>query len=281
MACGAWKQKFDNAFSSHASKVLVHTCEVTSKERSEILADFSCGKDSMALVTHAKFNIYQSLPHHVLGIAHDSEEEGRYCAQTCLSMFTQLDPSKDHETIQHPLVQKLLSPNGSLNKALKEFARGASRLSLPAVFKSELTILRLVPVAEVSIEAKHAVAKNALLSVKRASPALFSLSLRWREVRMLMQDSPSMELLLEIFERFRKTPVDILQDFDMASHPEVQECLADLDTLKVGEARLSLLKVARQVFYRCGFDLTVLSEALGGLQHEATISLSFSTNRQF
>ena len=254
MACGIWKKKFETAFSSHTSRALVHTCELTESERSGVLRDFSLGKDSMALVIHAKFNIYQSLPHNLIGVAHDSEDEARWCAQNCLSLFAQLDPDKDKGVIHNALVQRFLSPSGHLSADLKQFARGTSRSCLSSSFIAELTKMRLIPVAEVSIEAKHAVAKNALLSVKRASLALFSISLRWPEIRSVMQHEHSLELLLQAFESYRKTPIHILESFDMASHPEVQEALLRVDALPVGEARQLLLKTVRHVFYHA--DLT-------------------------
>ena len=117
------------------------------------------------------FNVYNQLPHRLLGVAAIIAEEAQQAAQECLRLWDRRGSRK-----QHAIAIRLLQ-TGPLRSQLENVAAGAPLVSCPEL-AAEVLLWRFAPVVERSIEAQHAIAKQRLAHNSAPSPAAVSLSLR-------------------------------------------------------------------------------------------------------
>ena len=181
LAAGEWRPKIAGIFQTRSADLLHHTFELTTTERAALLQAWQQGQSNMKMVLEIKFSGFEALPKSLCGLAHDSEHIARGCGFRALQQFA-CKESGGESSHWPSVVYRLLDADGDLRPQLDRFLAGQPRESLSSSFMRELCKLRLIPVSELSIEAKHAVAKLRLRSAANVSPALFSLSLRFWEI---------------------------------------------------------------------------------------------------
>lgn len=124
----------------------------TPADWSIVISDFARGRAYLSTVLQMKLQFWTSLPWLLCGLAHTDESAARRCACSALEAFQQ-DPRKE---AHHRITWQWLQPGSMLSAALRKFANGSLRSSLPMEFRRAIAALRFVPVNETTIEEKHA-----------------------------------------------------------------------------------------------------------------------------
>lgn len=121
-----------------------------------------------------KFQNWTVVPWKLVGLSHPSVEIAQEVARSCLDMWSRL--SDEQIGAQHRISKQFLQP-GEIRAELERFARGDCSLrELPALHL-EAAKMRLIPMVERSIEAKHGLIHIKAL-YRKVKPAYVSLQLR-------------------------------------------------------------------------------------------------------
>ena len=242
MALGTWRHHFNEVLDTSSAQLLVHTLQLSVEDRDLLMREFHRGRDAMMLAVQLKFAQWERLPGLLAGVAHDDAQLARIAAQQCCDVYAKL-PLKSPER-QHPWVRKFLGESSCMSQRFRAFAEGrADRAPL----LHDLWGIAMIPVNEISIESKHALAKTKLRSKPHHSPALFSLCLRAPEIREHVESSQKqLHALASQMQDMKTDPFAIPAVFGMQELPSVQTVLnsasGDSSTLK---------RLVRSSFYRC------------------------------
>ena len=239
MAVGTWHNFLRTMLQKSSAAVLPHTRELSAKQRAILLGDYAKGKMALLTFLHTKLSFYDKLPYCLLGAAHDDIDIARASACETLAKYESLGDDAAAEAVkQHALMRLYLAKDGPLQKAFFDFAVG--RVDRCGLLAHELIKLRLVMVVEISIEAKHAMAKNKLKAKTRISPVLFSLSMRLPEVKKMLAASDDM--LMAFSQQFQrlKVPVEFVAAFQMI----------DIESIALADTQ-SMYRSIKGAFYHC------------------------------
>ena len=123
--------------------------------------------------------LWRILPHICVGFAvlfHDIEQ-ARQLGHAILEMFEQ-DPRME---AHHRITWKLLRPGSAFRVALEQFVQGTDPCELPIRFIFQVALFRYIPIAETTIEEKHA--RVALTQKGNIAPVRISLANRLPPLR--------------------------------------------------------------------------------------------------
>lgn len=223
-----------------SANVVQHTGELTQDLRAKLMSDYDRGKQSIMLYLDAKFGFWGKLPYLLIGAAHDDQVVARRVACRAVEQYRALDEN-GRIRVKHMLTDKFLdaAAPGNVSKQFFDFSVGRSDRT--ESLEKMLVPLRLVLVIEMSVEAKHAIAKNKLKGKKCSSAASFSLALRMNEIKAYIDQGPAwLERFAHHFASLRR-PHAFIAGFDMIDLP----CFTEV----AEESSKTLYKMVRRVFY--------------------------------
>ena len=140
--------------------------------------DFQRARARLELVVAGKFGYLEQLPWKLAALAVDSEAEARQNALSCIELAW-----KEPEALEHPLARQFLDETSDpeLWSELVAFAEGTKNRDELLRLRTEIALLRFVPLNETCIESKHALAKTNLRSNHFPNDTSFSLAFRMPE----------------------------------------------------------------------------------------------------
>ena len=147
----------ENIMEKHAGRniqeVLALTQGLKPADRDKILHDYGRAHKHMKYVITLKLNVFQHLPHKLMGIAHHDEAVAHACCLVCADLARVL--SSDDRASQHAWVREVITGPGELHDQFRMFCfEGVALSELPqlAHFRARL---RFVPIVETLIESRH------------------------------------------------------------------------------------------------------------------------------
>jgi hypothetical protein len=225
MATGAWKAKLSRMFDRKSAGLLGHTYELSPEEREWVLQDFGNARARLLLTLQLKFSFWESIPHKLVGAAHDDLQLASSTFRECLLQLAVLKQERNIHRIEdlakvHPLIAKLELWRHRYSDDVQAFVQGEPPRG---VLQDELAKLRLVMVIELSIESKHALAKGRVRG-QAASPAMFSTEMRFPEIRRRLSKSDA-EVFLNFVGNFGKlrNMLQLAGLFNLVGHPAIQD----------------------------------------------------------
>eukprot|EP00971_Amphidinium_carterae_P260933 5176483-Amphidinium_carterae.1 len=148
-----------------------------------------------------RFQFWDMWPHVLLGLAAVHEDEARQAAAKAVRAWQVVEESGT-ELAQHPLACKFLQNGSPLRPEVHSLANGVHSLSDLSALKKAVAAFPFIVVAERSIEAKHALAKQGLRMNTNPSPPSVSMSLRFSEIEVAMcEESDFLPSLAVHFEK--------------------------------------------------------------------------------
>ena len=244
MACGRHLEILRDCWERTAQEILVGTAaerrRLTDDELSILQQDMDRAKAMLEVEMRTKFDFWQRLPWKICGLAHRSEEVARDLAREILQDF-QIDARQE---AHHPKTWALMCEGSAFREGLQQFLDGRPRWECGEAFTTHISICRLFPVAETTIEAKHA---HVSLEGKKhhIGPVRVSLANRRGMMeKMLLKDPSSLEGLLQSFQVARTMNM-IAPVLGLQGHP-----------LLVGPRRTvtQLRVVLAPVIYNCDLE---------------------------
>ena len=219
MASGRWRELLQHLWNVGEVYALSLTQSLSTEERSTMMTDWCCACAALGLDLQQKFRCWDALPWHLLSVCNSDVDEARRSAFKCLCMYAS---SKSPASSHHPLSVAMLHKGQPLQLEMESFARGASLSTCP-LLKVQLQRLRMVPIVERSIEAKHSLAKQRLSSNSRPSPATVSMALRYPEISHdIAKTKRFSSALTKSFDRHRAVPA-MLQFSGLLHHPGLDQ----------------------------------------------------------
>ena len=204
-------------------KVLMFTQGITvTSTRESILKDFERAHKHIAYAIRLKLSIYTNSPHKMLALGHPQIEVARRCCKDAYDLALIEGPE-----VAHAIVEALVYREGPLRDEFIEFVSGHgdfSSLRCLAAFRARV---RLVPLVETFVEARHKDIKMEGRAKFRVSPARASLKLRGAEIERKLEEKQLYLSELSTFCSKLRSMSGILQNLDLAIHPAVTSCIQE------------------------------------------------------
>eukprot|EP00969_Alexandrium_andersonii_P186258 8228403-Alexandrium_andersonii.AAC.1 len=159
------------------------------------MSNFFHGHSSLQMSLEVKFSCFNSLPLKLLGCAHDDRVVAQECAQACMFSYETMcqdlglppeDRSHPERHGLHPAVVMAFSEQ-KLGGAFSSFAVSGG---LCPQLELYLAQMRFVPMLELAVEAKHALAKSRVRLRKRATADMFNFELLIGEAKDWFKTHP-------------------------------------------------------------------------------------------
>jgi hypothetical protein len=224
LVSGKWKEIVSSLADASFLEVMKPLAGMRERAQSDILRDWGKARDKVIGVFALKFQYTEHLPYSIGGIAVRNQVEARHNACKCLHQWNNYKADNPDFHQHHGLV-KLFFQDRNLHKELEAFVDGA-RLSDLQRLQQELALLRLIPLNETAIEAKHALQKANLRTSAHPTEASVSLSMRLPELRkQLACDSDTVLRLAEkvhiIRDRAWGPMANIVREIGLSANEEL------------------------------------------------------------
>ncbi len=109
IACGGLEQFLDETLERELAQfVLIHCRGLSDVQRSNLMSDWTNGRQSLALQLRIKTHPWKVLPLRLCGLGHRDETLARVSAGVCVAQWAQASPRQRTEA--HPLSQAVLGP---------------------------------------------------------------------------------------------------------------------------------------------------------------------------
>eukprot|EP00971_Amphidinium_carterae_P314436 6250036-Amphidinium_carterae.1 len=201
LACGAWRTVLDRLLKTSEGSVITFARGLSQEELGTFLTDWNCLSQTFLSGCCLRFLFWDMLPHVLLGLAAVHEDDARQAAAKAVKAWQAVEESGT-ELAQHPLACKFLQKGSPLRPEVHSLANGVHSLSDLIALKKAVAAFPFIVVAERSIEAKHALAKQGLRMNTNPSPSSVSMSLRFSEIEMAMcEESDFLPSLAVHFEK--------------------------------------------------------------------------------
>ena len=226
LASGAWKRIMEALFNTGLSKLLEAITTHVRDCLGDIIADFEKGKECVFAVLELKLQPWTVVPWICAGLGHPDQTVAKTVAVKVLELWAKLTP--DEAQRQHRITLIFCLPGEVFNQ-LREFATQDVDIWSLAALALEVAKLRMIPVVERSIEAKHAIAH--LKGVfRRVSPAYVSLHLKMPVLeRGIKRKAALLDEVVAAFSSARKVR-KLSGHLGLDRHPTLGPMIADRST---------------------------------------------------
>ena len=156
----------------------IHTRDVSADVRTQVVDDFTHGKDFLLLELALRTSAWTKLPLRLLALGHNDESLVRHALVDSLVQYEHLpDALRAHE-----LTHLLLAPGGVLREQIVAFVQGTHSFNELPELRRYRDIAVFVPVIEVSVERIHAVLHKGIRLAPRHGPSFVSVAVRRAEI---------------------------------------------------------------------------------------------------
>ena len=174
LASGSWKSIIGQLYEKRFGDLLAEISADSMDAVSSVVADFETGKQLIYASLELKFQIWETIPWKVAGLGHPEKEVAKRVAREALEAWDNLNPADVAR--QHRVAHKFFTP-GRVNDQFRQFAATDLDMEDLEDLMEEVAKLRMIPVIERCIEAKHGLA-HCKGGYRKVTPAYISLHLR-------------------------------------------------------------------------------------------------------
>ena len=222
LASGEWKSIISQLYEKRLGDLLTEISAESVDDVRNVMADFERGKQIIYATLELKFQIWETIPWKVAGLGHPEKEVAKRVAREALQAWESLSPADVAR--QHRVAHKFFHP-GRVNDQFRQFASTDSGMEDLEDLMQEVAKLRMIPVVERCIEAKHGLA-HVKGGYRKVTPAYISLHLRsasWE--RGVKRKGSMLDSTVEAFCKARKVR-HLASILGIDQHPRLSALLA-------------------------------------------------------
>ena len=231
LAAGEVDEMVERHLAIAMSQVLMITSGLPAATRELILKDFENGHKHVAYIIRLKISVYQNNPQKVLSLGHPDIEVARKHCRVAYDLAL-----AEGEDNAHPWILALVFSRSPLGHEFTLFVTTEidfGTLRLLAAFRARV---RLIPVVETYIEARHKDLKQEGKSKYRVSNSRASLKLRGLEIEGELEGEAATQFftkLTSLCSQLRSMS-GVLQNLGLATHAAVSSCIQDSGDMAFG-----------------------------------------------
>ena len=212
-------ESLDVALALNESELMVrHLVGLSDEDKGMVVADWS--KLAAFVRTSFKFKLspWKALPLLIVGLGHGSLSTARRLLWQALAQYESMTVAEKEAS--HELTRQLFSPS-RVREQLESFLRGEDIADLPDLSRLRMEAM-FIPILEQSIERRHAVVHQRILSAHNHSGPYISVIQRSHELEDLLSQPGQLQTMADLCSGVR-TPALVIRTLGLQMHSEVAE----------------------------------------------------------